>query len=174
MLSPYSALLFVYDPHKQEILTQESSIMQIARIDAWLCTVVSCFSQYKKRGGHRQKLHADTLAKLCSFTTNQLVRHIRKFFRLWDPQEPGVPDIRNYFKRLKYTAIHIDKAESPVVNTGSTDNLALQYEWFLTYLKIELRHLSDCYISQVAKDKIPCPERLILLVRCIEAVCVLI
>lgn len=71
-------------------------------------------------------------------------------FRLWEPQELVIFDNSNCFQGWKDNVINIDRVATPVVNTGSTDYISVQNEWFLMYLLIELGILRDWYIYQDA------------------------
>lgn len=39
---------------------KECSILQLARVDAWISTMVLCLPEQEWRGGRRQKMYADT------------------------------------------------------------------------------------------------------------------
>lgn len=54
----------------------KGTALSIARLDAWIATVVKCFSENEARGGNRQKEYADLLAVHFRWASNQIIGEV--------------------------------------------------------------------------------------------------
>lgn len=63
------------------------SIMQLARLNAWIATKLTSLEQRVERGGLGQKLHVNTSTNYVSRTVNQLIEQVYTFLQIWEHEE---------------------------------------------------------------------------------------
>lgn len=56
--------------------------MSIARMDAWVMTVVCCLVEKEDRAGHRQKEYNETYGRIVENMTKQLIGNGRKLVQV--------------------------------------------------------------------------------------------
>ena len=138
----------------------ESSILQLARMDAWIMTVLECMMANEKRGGSRQKLYMETYQKFLPIALGQLSEALYNWVQEWEPSDLAKP----------YSVFDIDIVSStdqgkeqvfskayeaciPVyVPTTKCAYLAIRHDWFTKYVGDELGKVYDCYIAEFSKD----------------------
>lgn len=83
-------VFMAYVPDRQTRVPQESSnvegsIINLARLDAFVFKIVSCLGDSGRDtiGGHRQKSYYDTFADALPKATNQLIGIIRRYVEKW-------------------------------------------------------------------------------------------
>lgn len=132
-----------------EVTFVEGSILALARLDAYVATVVTCFSDdgTDKAGGHRQKLYHDTFATFLPKAFNQLIGCIRKFVEVWCPDELNVTSLSisdgsssTTHSRTATTEIYVPSLKRRL--------LAVSWKWFKEYISAELGAIHDCYIAE--------------------------
>lgn len=65
-----------YTPFSGEGIRLEGNIAQLACSDTWIARMLICLTEQKRRGGHRQKLYADTYPFYVTAVTRQTIRNI--------------------------------------------------------------------------------------------------
>lgn len=70
-----------YAPFSEEGNRVEGSIVQVARLDAWIATVATCLIERERRGYHRQKIYADTYKSRETAAIRQVVGRASSFLK---------------------------------------------------------------------------------------------
>jgi hypothetical protein len=135
----------------------ECSILLLARLDAWIMTVVHCFGCEGKRGGQRQRIYIETFEKFLPIATSQLTKGIYQFVEKWEPEDLEVPDAQSSVLEgvfstegmLREVFSKTYNACVPVYVPGiKRTYIAVKTEWFMEYVGKELGHVKDCYIAE--------------------------
>lgn len=66
---------------------EKRSILPINRLDAWIVTVVDCFSRWKICRVHRERKYADTFVKIMKLSVEQIFGQIRVLLERWEPKK---------------------------------------------------------------------------------------
>lgn len=64
----------------------EQTMTLEARINPWTATAVICMMEKEKRGGHGQKLYADTQSCMLKLVIGKLVGNVRSVVEYWVPK----------------------------------------------------------------------------------------
>jgi len=139
--------------------TPESTILQLARLDAWVMTVLKCMVAEETRGGHRQREYIDTFKELLPIAMGQLSGELYDWVEAWEPEDlttttaEDVDGGLSVGERKKEVFNKEYQACVPVYvpETGLT-YLAIQEEWFRKYVGEELGKIYDCYIAVFSDD----------------------
>lgn len=62
----------------------KSKIWQLARLDAWIATVVICLGEHERQGSRRQKIYADSWASYANSVVRQLLERAGSFIMAWE------------------------------------------------------------------------------------------
>ena len=138
----------------------ESSILQLARMDAWIMTVLECLEANEKRGGKRQKQYMDTFQKFLPIAMGQLSEALYHWVDEWEPADLEMPLSEFDVDTVPSPAEAKDKVFSktyraciPVyVPTANCAYLSIRSEWFTKYVGKELGKVYDCYIGEFSTD----------------------
>lgn len=127
--------------------------MQLACLDAWVVTVLTCFEQTEKRGGTRQKVYAGTPTSHVNEAMNQLIGLVRSFQKIRKPEELELPanitqNNSEGDKSLK--ALRHPSHAKPVVRVPSVSRIyiSVESEWSIKQLWSELGLIYDCHIQR--------------------------
>lgn len=92
---PYLLLVYQeilgYIAFQKENTYVEWSILPLLWLDAWITSVVECFSKWETRSWHRLKRYADPFGKNMKMEVNLIVGQIQGFIEWWEPKELIVP-----------------------------------------------------------------------------------
>ena len=138
----------------------ESSILQLARMDAWIMTVLDCLLADEKRGGKRQKLYVDTFQKFLPIAMGQLSEELYDWVKYWAPDDLATAVSEFDIDAVPTPGETKDQVFSktyeaciPVyVPTAKCAYLAIRSDWFTTYVGDELGKVYDCYIAEFSED----------------------
>lgn len=137
----------------------DSTIMVLARLDAWVGTVVSCMRQPEGRGGQRQRIFHSMFSKYLPLATVQLLRYVRTIVELRHPKEleyrllggDGDEDEDDDpFGNKMRTATDVVRVPSE-----SAFYLAVREHWFTENVSEELGAILDCYVGRCAGPGLP-------------------
>lgn len=54
---------------------------------------------------------------------------------MWEPKELELPDVEDEFHGRKDTFINMDRVDTAMLNTGSTDYIVVDEGWIITYVR---------------------------------------
>lgn len=128
----------------------DSTILGIARLDAWMVTVIKLLKDSDNKGGARQKEYANTYNKHLRLATQQLIGEIRCFVQYWCPEELQVPQISGNDHRSAILGVH--RSATLIIQVPSTGEIyiALKASWFNEYICSEIGLIHDCYLAKVS------------------------
>lgn len=136
----------------------ESSILLLARLDAWVGTVVTCVQEPDGRGGQRQRMFSSCFSKLLPLATAQLLSHVRDVVHSYLPSELEVlavgdeddddDDMFGNDTRRKATFVVTMPSESVLY-------VSVRDDWFITHVSAELGSILDCYIGRCVGPGLP-------------------
>lgn len=69
----------------------EGIILQLASLDVWEATVLTCLEQRENRGKHRQKVYADSFTAPVREVVSQFIARVRRFIQIWVTEELEFP-----------------------------------------------------------------------------------
>ena len=139
----------------------ESTILLLARVDAWIMTVLDCLAAEDDgcRGGARQRKYVETYEKFLPLAMEQLTEQLYKFVKEWEPEDLEVEKISVFedeenmetaeekaFKK-KYgacVAVHVPSIQKAY--------LAIEHSWFTEYVEADLGIVHDCYIAEFTEN----------------------
>jgi len=130
-----------------------TSIISLARLDAWINTVIEHLDSSEGRGGKRQKLYSDSFGKMLELATSQLVGTVRRFVEKWEPEELSLPTLDSYEERKK--AVLEMEREATVVMESSIPiewYISVKSSWFEKYVTDKMGHVHDCFIAKISND----------------------
>lgn len=141
----------------------ESTILQLARLDAWIMTVLKCMVVTEIRGGQSQKIYMDTFQEFLPIAMGQLSEALYDWVDEWEPEDLTAPteadtmsmtdDIITSVERKERVFIKVYQACTPVyVPSGRRSYLAIRNEWFTKYVGDELGKIYDCYIAEFSEN----------------------
>ena len=121
--------------------TPESTVLQLARMDAWMMTVRKCMVAEETRGGKRQRKYIDTFKELLPIAMGQLAGALYDWVEAWEPADLATgttEDVDNGISEVKKKEKVLNKEYQACVpvyvpETGQT-YLAIQQEWFINTL----------------------------------------
>ena len=129
----------------------ESSIMLLARLDAWVATVVFCFDDTVGQGGKRQRQFQQIYSKLLPVAVKQLLNHVYGIVQsqvsnelvLAMNQEDGSDRFGNESRRA-----------TTVLSTGKPNKyyLAVDQKRFSDFVSSAMGSILDCFIAQTSDD----------------------
>lgn len=137
----------------------EFSILQLARLDAWIMTVINCPGLEELRGGTRQKKYVETFHKFLPIAKDQLTREMYEYVEDWEEEDLEVPgsadedSIKTDEERMSRVYGKKYIACIPVyVPSLQTSFLSVRSEWMNRYVGFELGRVYDCNIAEFSKD----------------------
>ena len=129
----------------------ESTIMLLARLDAWVATVVFCFDETVGQGGKRQRQFQQIYSKLLPVAVKQLLNHIYGIVQsqvsnelvLVMNEEEGSDRFGNEIRRA-----------TTILSTGKPNKfyLAVDQKWFSDFVSSAMGSILDCFIAQTSDD----------------------
>ena len=130
----------------------ETTILSIARLDAWLATVVDLLVENNKRGGGRQRDYNNLFHTHFIQSTHQLVSDIFHFVKYWVPHElelciEAQTDLRDHIIKMDREATVLLFSPS-----NSVYYIAVKNDWFYKFISPNMGIVHDCYIAKVAED----------------------
>jgi hypothetical protein len=140
----------------------ETSILLLARVDAWIMTNIECTRCEGGRGGGRQRKFLENFERMLPIAVYQLTRELYKYVEEWeasDLENPEVEtgpvgieeDVLEERKRVVFCKTY-NACVAIEVPTVNKTYLALKADWFKKYVGEELGIVHDCYIAQFDKD----------------------
>lgn len=125
----------------------QSSILYLARLDAWIATVAKCLGIPEGRGGQRQRTFNDYYHSFFTLSVEQILAKVCDYVSEKYPEE-----------------LHLDwSSENPVVSTDSQTRvatsvvevpstkkyyIAIRPDWFNENVSAILGDVLDCYIAE--------------------------
>jgi hypothetical protein len=137
----------------------EWSITAVARIDAWIMSVVALLGDESKRGGGLQKKYVQKYEEYLPIAMGQLSRSLYLFVKKWEPNDlkvwfnddqvdgVGREDVLEHIFRRPYAAtvpvhdVDVDKVY-----------LTIERSWFNTYVSRELTGVTDAYVAVLSSS----------------------
>lgn len=137
-----------YVPRAQET-PAESSILSLARLDAWLCAVVALGSFSDQRGGARQKMYADKFHSMLQLSIAQLIGTVRQFVEYWHPEELKIPEQGGDVAIREKAVLEMERDATLVLKSRDTGKyyIALKSSWFQRYITTEMGEVHDIYLA---------------------------
>lgn len=137
----------------------DSTIVLLARVDAWIMTVVSCTADEQNRGGRRQRLYVETFEKFLPISMDQITKAMYRFVMDWEPDDLTI-EKTSVFEEAQEAETPEEKvfgrkygACTPVyVPTVQKAYLAIEPNWFARFVGDELGSAADCYIAEFSVD----------------------
>ena len=131
----------------------EGTIMMLARLDAFIMTVIQCLSDTGREtvGGHRQKLYHDMFCHALPKACNQLIGKIRVYIQAWAPLELDscvLPLPIEQGGSGSQQEVHRGATAEIIVPSLSRRVIAVRAEYFATYITPELGAVCDCYVAE--------------------------
>lgn len=132
----------------------ECSILSLARLDAWLYCVLQLISPKESRGGHRQRVYADTFYKNLESSTAQLVGTVAQYVDLWNGEELRIPSSCQTTATRKNHVLHLQRNATVLLRSPTTGKytIAVKSSWFREYVTSALGDVHDCVIASIADD----------------------
>ena len=132
----------------------ETSIVSLARLDAWINCVVELLIPHEKRGGHRQRLYGDAFFSMLRLSLMQLLGTFYAYVRKWNDWELESPVVGEDTETRKKNFLEMNREATLIVKCPKSQRyfLTIQDEWFLKYISKDLGHVHDCYIAKVSED----------------------
>lgn len=132
----------------------KTSILQLARLDAWVATNVENISVTEKRGGSRQKMYSAVYGKFLRQSLKQLVGQIHDFVKEWEPEELQIPNPQADMENRKKDTLGMTREATRTVYFPECGDIyvAVDPSWFCKYIFNSLGTVQDCYICKVDKD----------------------
>jgi hypothetical protein len=138
----------------------ECSILLLARLDAWIMTVIHCMGYERNRGGQRQRMFMEVFEKVLPIATAQLTKGIYEFVDDWEPGDLVVPELQSSIDGGCGTEAMLGeifsktyKACVPVyVPSLRKTYIAVKTEWFKEFIGTELGEVKDCYIAEYDEE----------------------
>jgi len=134
----------------------EFSILLLARVDAWIVTVLQCLGLDGLRGGKCQRLYIETFSKNLPVAMRQLTSRLHNFVKDWEPGDLELPvkdiamDEEDHEELEKKFLGKVYNACVPVLLPSMKKFfIAIQPQWFYKYVGSELGQVQDCYIAEV-------------------------
>lgn len=139
-----------YAPNRTGMVV-ETSILNLARLDAWVCTVVTLVSVREERGGRRQKLYSDTFHNMLMTSASQLVGTLRAYVEYWHPEELQIPPEADSLETREKAVLEMVREATLVVKSieMGTYFIALNNAWFQTYVTTVMGDVHDCILATV-------------------------
>jgi len=132
----------------------ETSILSLARLDAWINVVIETLDPAQGRGGKRQKLYSDTFSRMVQHSTSQLIGTVRRFVEKWEKDELVIPEVSGSEEDRKRAVLDMEREATVVVQTTSPSEwfVAVKCSWFKQYVTEEMGDVHDCYIGKISND----------------------
>ena len=140
----------------------ETSILLLARLDAWIMTVLVCSTTEGLKGGLRQKVYNETFEKYLSLATSQIIKSLYMFVQNWEPEDlkfaPLAPsdstttddgdgrDLDSIFQKTYEACVPV------YIPSLDKAYLAIKADWFSQYVGNDIGIVHDCYIGQFSSD----------------------
>ena len=137
--------------------TVDCSIVLLARVDAWIMTVLDCLSTDGKRGGGRQKEYLAKFEKYVKVAMEQITQSLYEYVKEWEPHDFELTEeMEEMESGSGITEGHLEAIErkkynatQPVFDTyGEKIYLAISKEWFMEYVGSELGEVVDAYVAE--------------------------
>lgn len=143
-----------YDPKREDGSYVHGTIMSIARLDAWVATVVLCLVEREKRGGQRQKEYADTFGRMLETATKQVIGNIGEFVKHWSWDEVTVEEDGQSSEERRGSVMSMSRTATRVWTLPSVGKtfISVDERWFRTYVTDAVGSVTDCYIAEVLND----------------------
>lgn len=143
-----------FNPLSEANTPVDVTVLALARLDAWIASVVELLAETDSRGGRRQKDYADTFGKFLHLATRQLIGSVRQFAEYWHPEEFDVDSENESISARKSFVINMPRTATRVLTLPSVSKtyLAIRADWFNKYVSKMLGHIHDCYIAEFAED----------------------
>ena len=65
----------------------ETSMLSLARLDAWIMTVLKCLGSEEDRGGNRQRTYGETFMEFLPMAMEQIIASLYQFVEVWEPDD---------------------------------------------------------------------------------------
>ena len=139
---------------KVQMESYATSIITLARLDAWIVTVIDLLDSSEGRCGKKQKLNCDMFGKSLVTATSQLIGAIGNFVQNWEPQELEVPDQCTTAEERKQKILVMEREATTVICSESPQEwyVAVKSSWFKKYVTDEMGDVHDCYIARFSMD----------------------
>lgn len=131
---------------------RESTILVLARLDAWIASVIGCLGMEGGRGGKRQRQYMELFGTYLPVALNQLVGHIRRMvhtnfpseFEFFSTKEDGT--VESFYDKHREV--------SCVMEYGPQQRryVAVKSQWFHDYISRDVGIIHDCYLAYVDHD----------------------
>ena len=133
-----------------------TSIMSLARLDAWMNTLVMQLglSNLRGGGGQVQKAYTNMFGRLLNTATSQLIGSIRSFVMEWEPEELLIPSETGTLDERKQSFLDLDRQATVVFQGWETLDwsIAVHPAWFKQYISSDMGLVCDCIIATVSSD----------------------
>lgn len=96
VLQAYLAVLGSEKKNKTEDEDVERRIIELARLDAWIITVVICLTDSDITGGRLRKLYTETFEKYLSIDMDQICSSFHSYVEKWEPEDLDSSELSNY------------------------------------------------------------------------------
>ena len=142
-----------YVPCQGEVVI-ETSIVSLARLDAWINCVVELMTDNDKRGGQRQQVYGDAFHSMLGKATKQLLGTLYSYVQEWNEWELESPIEGQLLETRKEKVFGISREATIIVHCPSSNEffIAIQSDWFEKYVTKELGVVHDCYIAKITQD----------------------
>jgi hypothetical protein len=139
---------------EEDALEVEWSITAIAKMDAWVMTVVDCLSCEAPKGGGRQKEYASKFEVYLPMAMRQISRSLFSFVQKWEPNDLTVwfGDMEGRDVGRQETLAHIFRrpfaATVPIYNEEEDKvYLTIEPTWFVEYVEKEVGRVLDAFVA---------------------------
>lgn len=134
----------------------EGKILSLARIDAWIITVMEGFASRESRVGHRQKTFADTFARNVKLQLHRftLVGRTRQSVEWCEPKELNVPIERENEEARKEAVLGMNWRATMMVKSSrrQVKFITVCHEWSADYTGRGLGKIYHCFIAEFCRD----------------------
>ena len=121
----------------------------MARLDAWVATVVEELRAKKLRGGDTRKKYTNRFGRMLTMATRQLIGSVGSLVQNSASQDLGNPPD----KKRKFI-MDMDRVATVVLHVSSHKKwfLAVSATWFKEHVTDDIGSINDCYIAEVNAD----------------------
>lgn len=126
----------------------EAIITQLACLDTWVVSVLTCLEQREKRVGFMMKVHAEPSTSDVSKALNQPAVQIYRFVQIWEPKVLELPSklIRsNSIEGRRQKALRQPMQATRVDRVPSENSvISAESEWVTKFVGNAPERIRDC------------------------------